>query len=251
MKLFFTSLLLVIGFVSCTKMPVYYCLDKKNIDFSDVNYSGYDKAHSLRWLIFEDQENLHLWLDTDNPITIRKILYGGMKIYFDQEAKKGKSRKIIFPMETPKKFTQEDFGEKVQEVKLGSKGFYATMIDNVPKIARFVTDSTDTEYNYLYEAKPAKIELGTKGRLLEYKVTIPKKSIAIEHTKAFSIGMETGKLDIEYPDDATTNPAGTSPVNNQAPVVGGGLNNRQSNLRTYSDMEAPMKVWFKVERTEL
>jgi hypothetical protein len=241
----------ILALASCAKLPTYYSLHDKEINFEEVNYSGYDKDSGLRWLIFHTDSSSVIWLDSRNPVSIRKILYSGFKVHIDPEGKKNKAFTLEFPLKTERTFTLEDFKEKDLEIKLGDKGIYERRITEVPKMARYKVDNKlVSEYNYLYEENPSKLILDTEGLNIIYKIELPHSKYGIKDFEKFSVGFESGALNLEYPDDATTNSMPNSP-NPTSPVVGGGIGRSQQNLRSYSQIEAPIKYWFKVEKTSL
>lgn len=251
---------LALGLNSCKKLPNYYCVNQDNIDFTEVNYSGYDKVTGLRWLIFKDATHFNIWIDTDNMVTQNKILYSGFHIYFDDQGKRNRHTSFTFPVKTDKEFTMKDLGGSFKDdyFSLGNVNRLEKIINEIPKDAIFDKGGVKEEFNYLFDKSEIKVELSSKEESLTYKLKIPLDKIKSPEGKEFALGIESGVLNFELPEGlqapnqniATPNTTGT-PGNRGTSVMGSGIGGKQRNLSTFNQIEEPLKVWFKVNLTDI
>lgn len=252
---------LILGLNSCKKLPNYYCVNQDHIDFTEVNYSGYDKTTGLRWLIFKDATHFNIWIDSDNLVTQNKVLYAGFKIYFDEEGKRNRHTFFNFPTRTEKEFTMKDLGGSFKDdyFSIGQPNRLDKAINEVPKDAIFTKHGVREEFNYLFDKSNMKVELSTKDESLTYKLKIPLEKIVSAGSKDFALGIESGSLNFELPEGmqapnqqnvARPNTTGT-PGNRGTSVMGSGIGGKQNNLSTFNQIEEPLKLWFKVNLTDL
>ena len=251
---------LALGLNSCKKLPNYYCVNQNSIDFTEVNYSGYDKVTGLRWLIFKDATHFNIWIDTDNMITQNKMLYSGFNIYFDEDGKRNRHTTFHFPKKTDKTFTMKDLGGSFKNdyFSIGNANKLDKIIQELPKDATFEKHGAKEEFNYLFDKSDIKVELTSKDNALTYKLKIPLDKIISAESKVFALGIESGVLDFELPEGlqapnqniAMPNTNGT-PGNRGTNAMGGGLGGKQRNLSTFNQIEEPLKVWFKVNLTDI
>lgn len=251
---------LILGLNSCKTLPDYYCVNQDHIDFTEVNYSGYDKVTGLRWLIFKDATHFNIWIDTDNLVTQNKMLYTGFSLYFDEDGKRNRHTSFNFPTKTEKVFTMKDLGGAFKDdyFSIGKADRLDKAINEIPKDAIFDKQGVKNEFNYLFDKSDIKVELTSKEESLTYKLKIPLEKIVSADSKMFALGIESGVLDFELPEGmqapnqnvARPNTTGT-PGNRGTSVMGGGMGARQNNLSTYNQIEEPLKVWFKVNLRDL
>ena len=251
---------LILGLNSCKKLPNYYCVNQDHIDFTEVNYSGYDKVTGLRWLIFKDATHFNLWIDTDNLITQNKMLYTGFKIYFDEDGKRNRHTSFYFPAKTEKEFTMKDLGGSFKDdyFSIGQPNRLDKAVTEISKDAVFSKYESKEEFNYLFDKSDIKVELTPKEESLTYKLKIPLEKIVSADSKHFALGIESGVLNFELPEGmqapnqnvARPNTTG-SPGNRGTSVMGSGIGGKQNNLSTFNQIEEPLKVWFKVNLTDL
>lgn len=252
---------LALGLNSCKKLPNYYCVNQDNIDFTEVNYSGYDKVTGLRWLIFKSNTHFNIWIDTDNMVTQNKILYSGFQLYFDEEGKKNRHTSFTFPAKTDKEFTMKDLGGSFSNdyFSLGNVNKLDKIINEIPKDAVFKKHDLIEEFNYLFDKSDIKVQLNSNDNSLTYKLQIPLEKIISSGLKEFSLGIESGVLDFELPEGmqapnqnmATPNTTGTPGNRGNNPMSGSGLGGKQRNLSTFNQIEQPLKLWFKVNLTDI
>lgn len=251
---------LIMGLHSCKKLPNYYCVNQDHIDFTEVNYSGYDKVTGLRWLIFKNDTHFNIWIDTDNLVTQNKMLYTGFSLYFDEGGKRNKGTSFTFPVKTDKEFTMKDLGGtfKNDYFTIGTPDRLDKAINEIPKDAIFKKQGVNEEFNYLFDKSDIRVELISKEESLTYKLKIPLEKIKSPENKMFSLGIESGVLNFELPEGmqapnqnvARPNTTGT-PGNRGNSVMGSGIGSKQNNLSTYNQIEEPLKVWFKVNLKDL
>ncbi len=251
---------LILGLNSCKKLPNYYCVNQDHIDFTEVNYSGYDNVTGLRWLIFKDATHFNIWIDTDNLVTQNKILYTGFKIYFDEDGKRNRHTSFHFPAKTDKEFTMKDLGGSFKDdyFSIGQPNRLDKAINEISKDAIFSKYDAKEEFNYLFDKSDIKVELTPKAESLTYKLQIPLDKIVSADSKNFALGIESGVLNFELPEGmqapnqnvARPNTTG-SPGNRGTSIMGSGIGAKQNNLSTFNQIEEPLKVWFKVNLTDL
>ncbi|MGB0869441.1 MAG: hypothetical protein ACPG6V_02620 [Flavobacteriales bacterium] len=252
------------GLLACKKLPNYYCVNKENIDFSEVNYSGYDAKTGFRWLIFKDKTHFNIWLDTDNVVTQNKLLYTGFTLFFDEEGKKQKKVGVNFPIKTEKTFTMKDFKSHFNNdhFSINTTNELAKIINQLPKEGFYLNNGEKEEFNYLFDKKGYEIELADKNESLTYRLRIPLSKIIVNpETKSFTLGIESGVLDFELPDGMQAPNQNTAIPNtsgipgnrggNSPGVMGGGVAGKQRNLATFNQIEEPIRLWFKVNLTDI
>ncbi len=92
-KVYLFSLLL---FASCGHIAEVASIPEA--ENKTANYKYYDAESKVRYKVANDDENIHLTLNTADPASIYKILNFGLKIYLDDGGKKSKNTYIQYPL---------------------------------------------------------------------------------------------------------------------------------------------------------
>lgn len=225
-------------------------------------YKNYDADSQIKYLVSNDDENLHLSFKTTHQPTIAKILRAGLTIYFDKDGKKKKDVFVKYPIGSPNDFNQ-----------LKGKGS-----QKAPSDLKSLINATSVaaEYNFFDEKKTfttthpisnIKLSLTTNdSKELVYDIIIPFHKIAA-NGKAdlfnLSIGIVTGSFDLpsNRPQMTQGNGAGggRNPGNGGIPqqgaisrnssYSGGGQRGGKSSgapHQGFSELSVDSKIWFLV-----
>jgi hypothetical protein len=196
LNLFLALLVFAAGmlvFSSCSKMPVYKSnsiAEPVNDKFALIQKMDYDKGTGVNYGVSNDDENLYLKASFNDAMSFRKILRGGLYVYFDPEGKKKKHYKL--KIEKPKK---QQSGS--QQMTPGSyKNNLPLLIDNTLTQVTWTKNGEKQIFNRKLEKEPVFIDLAAGNRNdLVLKVKIPLKAIGLEDGQnTFSVGIESGYI---------------------------------------------------------
>ncbi|MGB0883489.1 MAG: hypothetical protein ACPGTG_02105 [Flavobacteriales bacterium] len=252
--------LTLFSLISCSKLPTYHCLNKSQIDFSEPTYSGYNARFGFRWMLFQEADTFSLWIDSDLPLSQKKILYSGFKLYFDAEGKKNKTHYVHFPFATERTFTMKDFDSSFKNDHFSvskNKGLDAD-IQKINKEMEVVLGDKTENLNYLYDQADINIKLEHQDGRLMYKLQIPMSKFGLTGLSKFSLGIESGALDFDVPDDLKDPggmPRNTAMPNVNGtrgnPVTGTGPTGQQRQLSTFNQIEEPIRFWMEINLNQL
>jgi hypothetical protein len=100
------SLLLPLGvflLTGCAPLPIVNS-SPDTIKENSI-YKYYDSKSQIRYLVSNDDKNLHISFKTVHPPTIAKILRAGLTVFFDKTGKKQKDVYVTYPIGSPERFT--------------------------------------------------------------------------------------------------------------------------------------------------
>lgn len=188
-----SSIIVAIILVGCSSLITVNSVDEK--DSSTAIYKNYDADSQIKYLVSNDDKNLHLSLKTNHQPTIAKILRAGLTIYFDQEGKKKKNVFVKYPMESSQDFKQfkgkggqrkgSNLKSLINATSVGAEyGFFG-------KKQSFVVTNPNSKIQ---------LSLNTNSeKELVYDLIIPFEKLAVNGRSDLlnlSIGIVTGSFDV-------------------------------------------------------
>ncbi len=207
--------LLLIG---CAKTPVYksvfqsddFILDGSDTDWPTRTYSDYELG--MTYGLSNDRDNLYVNLRVNNPMTSRKILLGGLILYFDTLGKGNNQLSVDFPL-------AEDINSQLRKHRKlnpelsGNKRPSGMSINSVYLNEHFKyglakmrlngfdgKSSATVQYNLDTQGPNAMIQIDSSENLY-YEMRIPLSMIfadpdnyLTDTCKVFSYGFETGAI---------------------------------------------------------
>ncbi len=191
--LLYSYIIIAITLVGCSSLRAVNSIDEKNSD--TAIYKNYDTDSQIKYLVSNDDKNLHISLKTNYQPTIAKILRAGLTIYFDQEGKKKKNVYVKYPMESSKDFQQ-------------SKGKSASQKEtNIQELINATSIGAeysffDKKQSFIITNPHSEIQLSLKTNSEEelvYDLIIPFKKLALNgkaDLSNLSIGIVTGSFDV-------------------------------------------------------
>lgn len=256
--LYFVFILLAI--TGCTSLSMVNSIPEDSI--SDAISKHYDSKSQIRYLVSNDEENLHLNIKTNHPPTIAKILRAGLKIYFDPNGNKKKTVFLHYPMGSSKDFEQFKSQGKGPQKKPDLKNLInATSIG-----AEFVTANEKVSFTTLQPKKNVRLAISSnENEELVYDMIIPFSEISSYGKSGLfnlSVGIETGSFDMPAQSPVMDNdsrqgqggrPAGggmpqPGARTNSTSYSGGGNRSRSGGAPHdgYTELNEPSKIWFLV-----
>jgi len=243
-------IILVISVIlaSCVSLPVYQSINEAEFDKETI-YSGYDADSRLRWLVSNDSLNLYIRLDTDNPVTIKKIVNLGMKIQIDTTAKKKEGMFLNYPVYETDQLSKKDKKRGVSQhndvndrtIKLG------LMLQKTSNIIKFIKAGEIYIFN-AYDKKAdviASLKADNNGNL-QYFAKIPYSLISEKKLSILSLGINIEGFDIEMQEKQRNNNNDNifDTNNNQR---GRGRHSREtSSFERQPQLAKDVNIWFKV-----
>jgi hypothetical protein len=201
-NLFFALSVFVVGilvFSSCSKMPVYKSnsiAGPVNDEFAVIQKMDYDKNAGVNYGVSNDDKNLYLKASFNDAMSFRKILRGGLYVYFDPEGKKKKHYKL--KIERPK--NQKSGSMSKQESRQMTPGSYKNnlplLISNTLTQVTWSKNGEKQIFNRRLEKETVFVDLlAENGNDLVLKIKIPLKDIGLEDGQnIFSVGIESGNI---------------------------------------------------------
>ena len=246
-------IILILAFLltACANLPIYQSIAESNFD-NETIYSGYDSDSRLRWLISNDTSNLFIRIDTDNPITIKKILNLGMSIYFDTLLKKQEGIALNYPIFETSELSKKDKEKKnninqntnERGIKLG------LMLQKTASTIKFIKNKEIHIFNTFDKNSEisANIKADNNGNL-QYYTKIPFKLISSKNIYNLSIGIDIDGFDIEIKPRKNNNNDNIFDSNNNNRNRG-----RHSRVETSAERQPELakdiNIWFKVNLTK-
>jgi hypothetical protein len=238
----------------CTKRIV---IDGDNSDWNGI--SAYiDKNNIVAVSMCRDDEYVYVCMITGDTQTQRKIMAGGMTVWFDRSGEDGKNYGINYPLG---KRESEPFQKKDDET---GGGYDASQyILNHPPPEMEIVGSKETDRYLLPQLnnEGIQVEIGkTKDREMVYELKVPLKKTT-EHPHAvepkgdfIGLGFETGAIS-GYARRRTDNRGNSSGMEGGGLALesetGGGLhgNGRMHQGRAAKSGSLPeaLKIWWKVK----
>ena len=202
LNLFLTLLVFTAGmlvFSSCSKMPVYKSngiAEPVDDEFAVIRKMDYDKNAGVNYGVSNDDKNLYLKASFNDAMSFRKILRGGLYVYFDPEGKKKKHYKL--KIERPKNQKSGSMSRQgSQQMTPGSyKNNLPLLISNTLTQVSWYKNGEKQIFNRRLEKEPVFVDLlAENGNNLVLKVKIPLKDIGLEDGQnIFSVGIESGHV---------------------------------------------------------
>lgn len=243
-------LLLAVIFTSCAKLPVYQ--SQWEGTQGETLQAGYDKESRLRWQISNDATHLYIKLDTDNRMTIMKMIRNGLKIYLDTTGRKKDQTYVGYPVSNGMKMSKEDM--KNTGVSRGNRRDVSNMLQLVPPNAEFFQSGSLESFNFKLERSDFNFSLAANdGGRLNYEAWIPLEKIrkgGLTAIKQLSIGIEANGLEMPSggggpPQMGGQRQGGGMPGGMPGGGRGGqGMRGPNSSMMEMLD---DVTVWFKVE----
>ena len=226
-------------------------------------YKNYDSDSQIRFLVSNDENNLHLSLKTTHQPTIAKILRAGLTIYFDKNGKKKKNVYIQYPMGS-----SQDFSQFKGKGKQKTPSDLKSLINSTSVAAEYVFFEEKQAFTTTHPKSNIQLSLtANEEKELVYDLIIPFDKIAL-NGKAdlfnLSIGIVTGSFDIPSSRPSTGQGGGPSGAGGGA---GGGMPQQGSVSRNasysgggqrgggrsggaphqgFSELSEESKIWFLV-----
>ena len=209
------------------------------------SFCCYDTDSKVYYQVSNDEENLHIKLNTAEPGSMAKILKTGLKIYFDIEGKKNQDVFFQYPI-----ISSQDIPNQKSMKRNGNQSFnFPKQVSEYHKEALFNQYGSVDRFPLLLSNSDIKVSISVNDkRELDYDLIIPFSRIAEGGIPSFSdlsIGIVSGKMNR------------TSAVNSgqsQARMSGGGKGGgrrgmsggKRPNNSAKSAMSSPINIWFKV-----
>ena len=258
-KLLFLSVLFLFG---CASLPMVTSV--KEQPEGKYEYSYYNKENQILYKVTNDENNLHLILNTTAQASILKILKTGLTIYFDVNGKKKRDVFVHYPFKLKSDLEKEEFKKEDKGEPSGRSLNY--FVSQIPPELIFSSYSVAENINLNNKDADIKdsITVLNKDEIV-YELTIPLSRISKKGSFSLanlSIGVVSGKFEIPN----NHGPISTRPVNagngsgaggmvSNGPA-GGGMVNQASNdipsgAGSTGDPELtalgiPIEFWFKV-----
>lgn len=252
-----SSLIMIIILVSCTSLSTVNSIDENNS--KTAIYKNYDAASQIKYLVSNDDQNLHLSLKTNHRPTIAKILRAGLTIYFDSEGKKKKNVYVKYPLESPQDLNQLKGNGGPKKPDYLKSLIHATSVGAeygfFDQKQSFVITNPNTDIQ---------ISLQTNSeKELVYDLIIPFKKLSTNgraDLSNLSIGIVTGSFDIPSSRPQMTQDRGGSSregigipqqgyATGNANYSGGGQRGGRSGRpphEGFSELSQDSKIWFLV-----
>lgn len=263
------SLALLISISACKKLPVYesaYIENESEIFNKDNDappFVHYDTESRIRYDVFHDGENLLLYFDVSDEMSIRKIFGLGLEIYIDTNGKRKKDNGYIYPVA----------GAAQQSAVLEPQGLQPALPDksNLSKLQKnisseyiLIDDGEEETFNLFATHNDLDISMRlTESGNLEYKASIPLALFGIDSLpEEITIGILSGELpededemneyDPNNQNNDMQNSTHNNPMSPQSPVSGNmpGSNRMQNNNRPYDKRAEPIRIWFRIKPVE-
>lgn len=225
---------------------------------NDIEYHNYNSESRIRYEVSNDQDHIHIKLNTSNPYSIIKIFRTGLQVYFDIEGKKKETVFLQYPeantteLETPKK-----------DIKGQKKALdYNAILLQTSKKATYI-HREKTEIFTINQADhdiKVKIEIIGENELI-YDLIIPIQrftDLSIDSIPNLAIGIVSGAFERannkenqeQYGNRGIVNrsPAQQNPmlVNNRYGNRQPGYANHQQQRPDESALNTAINFWFKV-----
>ena len=241
-------LLISIILVACASVPVYHSISESEFDKATI-YSGYDSESRLRWLVSNDSTNLFIRLDTDNPVTIKKIVNLGMKIHIDTLAKKKDGMFINYPIFETDELTRKDEDKGIsrydnsndKNLKLG------LMLQKSSSVVKFTKNKQIYLYNAFDENADiiANIKADDSGNI-QYFAKIPLELISSINLKVISICIDIEGVDIETEEFKNNDSDNIFEANNRQAQNRGRHSPTQRSGERQPALAKDVNIWFRV-----
>jgi hypothetical protein len=227
---------------ACTSLTTINSLPAHNL--SETNkLSNYDSKGKVSYCVFNDSTNLHIQLITSDRSAIRKILYGGLSIYFDTCGKKKKDTFVHYPLPKSSKMHQS------QGLTLSEQLIF------LPKEAIFQNNNEQHTFNTLHTKDSIQVNITSNStHQLSYHLKIPFECLSksgIQACKNLSIGIETGSIN--------SSPINKQPSNFSSPMrqgkgmghingprSGRGRQMTANSQPNRSTLTIPVEIWHKI-----
>jgi len=232
-----------------------------------LNY--YDVKDKIAYDIFNDDENIHVYIATRDYATQLKILKFGFTLWLDQEGKKNKDKGVIFPQPQHGKNNYPSEGgrmkrgsnsgpsEKMQQMMVHARKQFKASPKNMILIGMLDEDNRVSINTELDNCKiNVSISFDTLN-MLRYKAIIPIDKIFTDekfNNGFLSIGFDSGFLEMSFSDASQGGRGGMSGGGKggggRGGMSGGGKgggrrSGSNGNAEEFKSLMDPVKVWFK------
>ncbi|GEM_PF-4129831 len=221
-------------------------------------YSGYDENQKLRYVVSHDSENLYLMINTDNPVTIMKMLRMGLTFYFDLPDQKHKSLYVRYPILDDKSQLSE-LANANNRPSNEQRPDIHSLISKLPDQALFFADGVGSAVDRRGLDIGLSIEVSAVGATeIDYALTVPLGLISkkgVQGLNEVSLGIESGSPELPRGMSGGARPSTGMPPGGMPPgggMPGGGMppGGIPSGQRGMSDMQYMMStidIWFQLK----
>jgi len=261
MKFSIVFLFTLFLFASCAKLPLSkskkYTSTATN-QFDDIATNYYDKTNSVLYGIADDQTHFYLKAVFNDQESMKKIMRGGLRLYFDSDGKKHKNYQL--------KIERSEKPQRDRNTMPTMDKSRENHIQNMPVLIeksfnKITWDKNGKEYIFYraLEKDPICVELGpNQQNQLVLVVKIPLKELPIPESKLFAMGIETGSVttDANRGAGGSMRPSGGMGRGGGRSGGGGGHGGGMGSGGGRpgggvpgggSSSTSPLKIWFQVE----
>lgn len=226
---------------------------------NDIEYHNYNPESRIRYEVSNDQDHIHIKLNTSNPYSIIKIFKTGLQVYFDLEGKKKETVFLQYPEANTTELESPNKATKAQQKALD----YNAILLQTSKKAYYVRhEKTDIfTINQADHDIKVKIEVIGENELV-YDLIIPIKrftDLSIDSIPNLAIGIVSGAF--ERADNKRNqeqygngNIVNRSPGQHNPMLANNRYGNRQPGYATHqqqrpneSALNTAINFWFKVD----
>lgn len=212
-------------------------------------YRMSDPSSKLRFHLTNDQEYLYLYLNTTDPVTSRKIMETGLRVYFDKKGKRNTNCYVEYPMIARAEMDKETADQQPDLRKLLKKVSDDAAYKRV--------EGSPQRFDVLLSKTNVKVALSIKDSTeLDYELKMPLDWIdpaGLEALDKLSFGVKSGSFDIpvKFELRATSTSAQTGTMGNNT-TMPGMPGNRTSNTDRQQRPDpigygSPVEFWYAVE----
>jgi hypothetical protein len=210
---------------------------------ADPEYRMSEPSSKLRFHLTNDEEFIYLFLNTNDPVTCRKILQTGLKIYFDPKGREGTNCYVEYP--------------KLERLEIDQEATETT--PDLRKLRKAVSD--DASYKKIntaperFDAMLSRLDMEVNLEIedsteLNYRLKMPMKWIAPEGKVALenlSFGVRSGSFSMPAKFEITG--GGVQAGNNTTmPGMPGNRNQGGTTQRPDpSGYTSPIEFWYAIE----
>lgn len=210
-------------------------------------YRMSDPSSKLRFHLTNDQEYIYVYLNTNDPVTNRKIMETGLRVYFDDKGKRNTDCYVEYPMITRAEMDKETADQEPDLRKLLKK------VSDDAAYKR--SEGSPQRFDVLLSKTNVKVSLSVKDSTeLDYELKMPLDWInpaGLEALDKLSFGIKSGSFDIpvKFEIRASSTQTGTIGNNNTMPGMSG---NRTTNTDRQQRPDpigygSPVEFWYAIE----
>lgn len=196
-------LLFIVGFLSCSKMPVYQSKESsitEQENFPLISTDQNDKTNNVSYGVADNNKDLYLKAVFHDQESLMKIMRGGgLNIYFDSSGKKKKDYKLAIERSLEQAMAansiRQEYGTDREKMRQNMSSVISLMFDQVTWDA----DGQEFVFNRNVLQDPIRVELETNNRNeLVLAVKIPLEELDLpEGQDYFTMGIETNTISTE------------------------------------------------------